>query len=152
MQITRTAPLFTRILVRKGCVTIHLEGLQVIVKKQNALIYSLPGSSSLQQAKAPLPEDLAVKDLVSRLRIGAFDEGWAANYGHLHVCQNILHSEFGPLQSYILHLFRNKNEVNRLLTAWPGAIATPTFLPSSSNPDNTKLFGPAAHWYMAKFM
>ena len=55
--------------------TIHLEGLQVNIRKQSALICSLPGSLSLQEAVAPLPDNPAVKDLVSRLRIGAFVEG-----------------------------------------------------------------------------
>lgn len=80
MQERRPAPLYTRVLVRKGCVTVHLEGLQVTIKKQQALICSLPGSSSLQQAVAPNPEDPAVKDLVSRLKIGAFVEGWELSF------------------------------------------------------------------------
>ena len=75
LQNYKRASPFTRILVREGGVALHLEGLQLIINKQRALICSLPGNLCLQEAKAPLPEEPAVKDLVSRLRIGAFVEG-----------------------------------------------------------------------------
>ena len=54
--------------VRENAMLVCLEGLRLIIAKDQALILSAPGDNKLQPGTTPFSDNFFVRELVSRLR------------------------------------------------------------------------------------
>lgn len=74
-NVQEAQPCQFSILVRDKAVLVCLEGLRLIIAQHKALILSVP-SDSLQAGAPPFSDSTHIRDLVSRLRICVYVDGY----------------------------------------------------------------------------